>query len=108
MQLEKDWLGRQDSNLGMAESKSAALPLGYAPFRPAAPRMAAQPASGRGRTILGGLDSINERASSAGERGHGEAAAGRAIDERRCQAIFVGLCSGALTPSIRRALNTMS
>ena len=25
------WLGRQDSNLGMAESKSAALPLGYAP-----------------------------------------------------------------------------
>jgi hypothetical protein len=27
------WLGRQDSNLGMAESKSAALPLGYAPKR---------------------------------------------------------------------------
>ena len=27
----KDWLGRQDSNLGMAESKSTALPLGYAP-----------------------------------------------------------------------------
>ena len=27
----KRWLGRQDSNLGMAESKSAALPLGYAP-----------------------------------------------------------------------------
>ena len=27
------WLGRQDSNLGMAESKSAALPLGYAPPR---------------------------------------------------------------------------
>jgi hypothetical protein len=25
------WLGRQESNLGMAESKSAALPLGYAP-----------------------------------------------------------------------------
>src|SRR5450755_775974 len=25
------WLGRQDSNLGLAESKSAALPLGYAP-----------------------------------------------------------------------------
>ena len=25
------WLGRQDSNLGMAESKSAALPLGDAP-----------------------------------------------------------------------------
>jgi hypothetical protein len=28
------WLGRQDSNLGMAESKSAALPLGYAPTVP--------------------------------------------------------------------------
>ena len=27
----KHWLGRQESNLGMAESKSAALPLGYAP-----------------------------------------------------------------------------
>jgi hypothetical protein len=26
-----DWLGREDSNLRMAESKSAALPLGYAP-----------------------------------------------------------------------------
>jgi hypothetical protein len=25
------WLGRQDSNLGMGESKSPALPLGYAP-----------------------------------------------------------------------------
>jgi hypothetical protein len=27
----REWLGRQDSNLGMAESKSVALPLGYAP-----------------------------------------------------------------------------
>jgi hypothetical protein len=27
------WLGREDSNLRMAESKSAALPLGYAPPR---------------------------------------------------------------------------
>jgi hypothetical protein len=27
------WLGRLDSNQGMAESKSAALPLGYAPMR---------------------------------------------------------------------------
>src|SRR5262245_4507147 len=27
------WLGREDSNLRMAESKSAALPLGYAPSR---------------------------------------------------------------------------
>src|ERR1700674_4101460 len=29
--IKNRWLGRQDSNLGMAESKSAALPLGYAP-----------------------------------------------------------------------------
>jgi hypothetical protein len=29
--LYKFWLGRKDSNLRMAESKSAALPLGYAP-----------------------------------------------------------------------------
>ncbi len=28
-----DWLGREGSNLRMAESKSAALPLGYAPTR---------------------------------------------------------------------------
>ena len=27
----ESWLGRQDSNLGMVESKSTALPLGYAP-----------------------------------------------------------------------------
>jgi hypothetical protein len=33
-QLLRRWLGRQDSNLGMAESKSAALPLGYAPAMP--------------------------------------------------------------------------
>jgi hypothetical protein len=30
---EIKWLGREDSNLRMAESKSAALPLGYAPTR---------------------------------------------------------------------------
>jgi hypothetical protein len=30
---EINWLGREDSNLRMAESKSAALPLGYAPSR---------------------------------------------------------------------------
>jgi hypothetical protein len=30
-QLLIRWLGREDSNLRMAESKSAALPLGYAP-----------------------------------------------------------------------------
>ena len=31
LSLCKHWLGREDSNLRMAESKSAALPLGYAP-----------------------------------------------------------------------------
>src|SRR5262245_3900144 len=44
------WLGRQDSNLGMAESKSAALPLGYAPSRN-------RPCGGR--TIAAGGRSIN-------------------------------------------------
>ena len=29
----ENWLGREDSNLRMAESKSAALPLGDAPKR---------------------------------------------------------------------------
>ena len=29
----ESWLGREESNLRMAESKSAALPLGYAPIR---------------------------------------------------------------------------
>jgi hypothetical protein len=29
-----NWLGREGSNLRMAESKSAALPLGYAPIGP--------------------------------------------------------------------------
>jgi hypothetical protein len=43
------WLGRQDSNLGMAESKSAALPLGYAPKR--------------GRTILAEAGQINRHRS---------------------------------------------
>ena len=43
------WLGREDSNLRMAESKSAALPLGYAPMRH---RMAA--GRGPGRAAQGG------------------------------------------------------
>jgi hypothetical protein len=30
---QRDWLGREGSNLRMAESKSAALPLGDAPKR---------------------------------------------------------------------------
>ncbi len=43
------WLGRQDSNLGMAESKSAALPLGYAPTD----RESRGRRSRSGRTIVG-------------------------------------------------------
>src|SRR5690242_18113047 len=31
LSYRKDWLGRLDSNQGMPESKSGALPLGYAP-----------------------------------------------------------------------------
>ncbi len=41
MEGERDWLGRLDSNQGMAESKSAALPLGYAPTRLPVRRMGA-------------------------------------------------------------------
>jgi hypothetical protein len=36
--LRNGWLGREGSNLRMAESKSAALPLGYAPTGPLKPR----------------------------------------------------------------------
>ena len=57
-QLVSCWLGRQDSNLGMAESKSAALPLGYAPS--VAPR-AARARDPRGRTIMGPPPAINVR-----------------------------------------------
>ena len=35
--VKRNWLGREGSNLRMAESKSAALPLGYAPTPGAAP-----------------------------------------------------------------------
>jgi hypothetical protein len=31
-QVRNNWLGREDSNLRVAESKSAALPLGEAPI----------------------------------------------------------------------------
>ena len=31
LSAQKIWLGREDSNLRMAESKTGALPLGYAP-----------------------------------------------------------------------------
>ena len=30
--IDSNWLGCQDSNLGMPESKSGALPLGYTPI----------------------------------------------------------------------------
>jgi hypothetical protein len=52
------WLGREDSNLRMAESKSAALPLGYAPLRPASPP--AHRAVRRRRNIIGGFLPIND------------------------------------------------
>src|SRR5690606_18473036 len=46
----EDWLGRQDSNLGMAVPKTAALPLGDAPtarFLHALPRTGNLPQRGR-------------------------------------------------------------
>src|SRR5215204_7108706 len=50
---DSGWLGRQDSNLGMAESKSAALPLGYAPT-------AAQTSPHGARTITARSGAIND------------------------------------------------
>ena len=57
----RGWLGRQDSNLGMAESKSAALPLGYAPMRDR--KMPQRRDKGRpgGRTIAAAPCPINAR-----------------------------------------------
>jgi hypothetical protein len=52
------WLGREDSNLRMAESKSAALPLGYAPpNRQCGERISFW----RRRKIMAGSFRINER-----------------------------------------------
>jgi hypothetical protein len=61
------WLGRLDSNQGMAESKSAALPLGYAPMRGADHNGAAA-----GRQLV-----------RAGTRGRGAPAA---LNVHRCAA----------------------
>ena len=46
MTLE-NWLGREGSNLRMAESKSAALPLGYAPMPRPRPRTGRSPETSR-------------------------------------------------------------
>ncbi len=57
-----NWLGRQDSNLGMAESKSTALPLGYAPI---VTRRRGPPAGRNGRgTIMADCRLINAVATS--------------------------------------------
>jgi hypothetical protein len=62
-EIAKDfWLGREDSNLRMAESKSAALPLGYAPSGGGARRRGA-------RTIAAGCRSINGRRRSGPSSG---------------------------------------
>jgi hypothetical protein len=55
------WLGWEGSNLRMAESKSAALPLGYIPM-PIAPQRAR---ARRGRTIVSGTRRRNGRTASA-------------------------------------------
>jgi hypothetical protein len=59
------WLGREESNLRMAESKSAALPLGYAPIAPSAqigPAKRRDHSAWRLRLqpLPSGLDLINE------------------------------------------------
>ena len=69
---KKIWLGRLDSNQGMAESKSAALPLGYAPpIREGRGRR-----SRSGRTIVRGLahrNSLNRCGRQRREIGVGAA-----------------------------------
>ena len=57
------WLGREDSNLRMAESKSAALPLGYAPPQPGN-RGRRRGCSGR-RNIIAGSPAINDHAGGS-------------------------------------------
>jgi hypothetical protein len=52
------WLGREDSNLRMAESKSAALPLGYAPPQ-VGNRGRSRGRSGR-RNIIADSSAIND------------------------------------------------
>ncbi len=54
------WLGREDSNLRMAESKSAALPLGYAPMHC---RIAAGRTPAAGRNITAPPRGINDDAT---------------------------------------------
>ena len=48
---ESRWLGREDSNLRMAESKSAALPLGYAPKLGIAATLIAKPEQGKAGSV---------------------------------------------------------
>jgi hypothetical protein len=53
------WLGRLDSNQGMAESKSAALPLGYAPLCRRICRSGPADLSAGGGTIAASSAAIN-------------------------------------------------
>ena len=65
----RNWLGRQDSNLGMAESKSAALPLGDAPrLRRFSRRQAARLAAWRLRFNLLGMRNFRLPMSVVGPR----------------------------------------
>ncbi len=55
------WLGREDSNLRMAESKSAALPLGYAPKPDRRETRGEKPVSHVGRRDHSGAPVLNQR-----------------------------------------------
>ncbi len=74
------WLGREDSNLRMAESKSAALPLGYAPN---APQDWPSPAESE-RTIVRALAHRNGRPGRFCPKPH-EAAQGYLVLGKRCK-----------------------
>ena len=81
-----DWLGREDSNLRMAESKSAALPLGYAP-------RIAWGKNGTYRrvrlTIATAVALINARAAANGSVRCGHRRRARCIDNRQTRPCMI-------------------
>ena len=60
----KRWLGRLDSNQGMAVPKTAALPLGYAP-RPRLPAIVEARRRGNGRLIAKAFSGGNTRSTKS-------------------------------------------
>src|SRR5579863_3828367 len=93
------WLGREDSNLRMAESKSAALPLGDAPIAPSV-------RSGRrsGATIM--RDAMAGNPSAAISAGPDQAAQksqfSRIVSTGSNDVILLGLAVGRAKAHLRK------